>query len=61
MTTRRVTTFRIEQELLDALAEIRDREGVPIPEQVRRGIRMWLEAKGVKKADRKRAGTRKRS
>jgi len=62
MTPRRITTFRIDEDLLDGLREIFERDGVAVPEQVRRAIRAWLEAKGVRvKADRKREGTRQRS
>jgi hypothetical protein len=44
-----------------ALAEIRDRDGMAVSEQVRRALKQWIEAKGVKlKTDRKRARTRKR-
>jgi hypothetical protein len=56
-----MTTFRIDEELLEGLRAYYAQEGVPISEQVRRAIRMWLEAKGVMKAERKRAATRKRS
>ena len=56
------TTFRLETEIMAALAEIRDRDGVPVSEQVRRALLQWIESKGVKaKADRKRASRRKRS
>lgn len=62
MTPRRIATFRVDEELLDGLREIEQRDGVLVSEQVRRAIRAWLEAKGVKvKAERKRAATRKRS
>jgi hypothetical protein len=55
-------TFRIESELLDAMLMVKEREGVPVSEQVRRGILLWLEQKGVKlKTDRRPAATRKRS
>lgn len=54
-------TFRIETELLEAMQLVREREGVPVSEQVRRGILLWLAQKGVRlKADRIRATTRKR-
>jgi hypothetical protein len=57
-----LTNFRIDGELLDALREIKERDGLPISEQVRRAIRAWVEARGVRmKVDRKRASTRKRS
>jgi Arc/MetJ-type ribon-helix-helix transcriptional regulator len=61
MTPRRMTTFRIDDELLDGLRTVYDRDGVQVSEQVRRAIRMWLESKGViVKSERKRAATRKR-
>ena len=59
--TPRPTTVRLEEELLDALQEVKDRDGIPITEQVRRAIRTWLEERGVAvKTGRKRAATRKR-
>ena len=62
MAPKKITTFRIDEELLEGLREVWERDGVPAPEQVRRAIRTWLESKGViKKAERPRAATRKRS
>jgi antitoxin component of RelBE/YafQ-DinJ toxin-antitoxin module len=62
MTLRRITTFRIDEELLEGLRQVCERDGVPVPEQVRRAIRTWLGTKGViDKAERKRAATRRRS
>lgn len=61
--TRRIATFRIEEELLEGLREVEERDGVPVPEQVRRSIRAWLESKGIavqKKTERKRVAARKR-
>ena len=43
-----VTTFRIDKDLLDGLRGVWERDGVPVSEQVRRAIRMWLDTKGVK-------------
>ena len=40
--------------------EVKERDGVLESEQIRRALNDWLRKKGVKKADRKRAGTRKR-
>jgi hypothetical protein len=56
----RVTTFRIPDDLLDAMQALKARDGMPFSEQIRRALRPWLEAKGVLKAERKRAVTRKR-
>lgn len=62
MTPRKMATFRIDDELLDAMRAYYDAEGVQVSEQVRRGIVMWLESKGIdiKKTDRKRVSARKR-
>jgi hypothetical protein len=62
VTPLRPATFRLEQELLDALQEVKERDGLPVTEQVRRAVRAWLDEKGVtlKKTERKRAATRKR-
>jgi hypothetical protein len=57
-----MTTFRIDDELLEGLREVYNRDGIQPSEQVRRAIRVWLESKGVSvKPERKRAATRKRS
>ena len=59
--SRRTTTIRIDDALLEGLQIMKDRDGVPISEQVRRAIQAWLESKGVSpKPERKRAATRKR-
>jgi metal-responsive CopG/Arc/MetJ family transcriptional regulator len=61
MPERRVTTFRIDEDLLQGLQAVWERDGVQPSEQVRRAIRAWLEAKGAIKPERKRAATHKRS
>lgn len=59
---RRVTTFRVDEELLEAMRQLQERDGILPSEQIRRALRPWLEEKGVlTKAERKRAATRKRS
>jgi hypothetical protein len=55
-----VVTFRPDDDVYAAMLLLKDRDGAPLSEQIRRALRMWLEAKGVMKADRKRAVTRKR-
>ena len=57
----KVLTFRPDADIHDAMEALRDRDGVPFSEQIRRALRAWLESKGVMKADRSRASTRKRS
>jgi hypothetical protein len=40
---------------------LRDRDGIPHSEQIRRALKVWLASKGmIAKPERKRAGTRKR-
>lgn len=63
MTSRKLTAFRIDDDLLEGLQRVWERDGVAVSEQIRRAIRQWLEERGElsAKADRKRAATRKRS
>jgi len=62
MTTKdRVITVRIDADLSEGMAAMQERHGTPLSEQVRRAVRAWLESAGVMKAERKQAGTRKRS
>ena len=61
MSPKKLVAFRLEQELVDALAAIKERDGVPVTEQVTRAVRAWIETRGLSaKTDRKRAVTRKR-
>ncbi len=43
------------------MVTLRERDGVPYSEQIRRALRAWLVMKNVLKPERKRAVTRKRS
>ena len=45
---KRPYTLKIDHELLDALRVIKARDGISESEQIRRGIRLWLKAKGVR-------------
>jgi hypothetical protein len=60
MTPKRVTTIRIDESILAGLQTVKERDGVPVSEQVRRALSLWLEQKGIVKSDRTRASTRKR-
>jgi hypothetical protein len=56
------TAFRIEPEILDGLQLLKERDGIPISEQVRRALREWLDRRGVKlKTAPRRATTRRRT
>jgi hypothetical protein len=60
MSPRTASTFRLEDDLLDGLRQVKERDGIPISEQVRRALKAWLDARGIQKVDRKRAIARKR-
>jgi hypothetical protein len=45
--TRKIATFRLDDELIAGLRLVHERDGVPPSEQARRAIKMWLETKGV--------------
>jgi hypothetical protein len=52
----------IERAQLEAMRQVKERDGIFPAEQIRRAIDLWIAKKGVKvKADRPRAQTRKRS
>ena len=46
-----MVSWRLDVSLLNALQKIKDRDGVPVNEQVRRALMTWVEKKGVKRAD----------
>jgi len=55
-------TFHIAEEMKAALAAIKQRDGIAEGEQIRRGVQMWLDSKGVtKKAAPRRASTRRKA
>jgi hypothetical protein len=61
MTPIHATTLRIDDRLMEGLRAVKERDGIPVSEQLRRAVEAWLREKGVEvKADRKRATTRKR-
>ena len=60
--TLKPATFRLETEILAALDAIRERDGIPVSEQVRRALKQWIAEKGVNvKAANRRAGTRQKA
>lgn len=62
MSPKKLAAFRLDQDVIDALAEIKERDGVPVTEQVTRALRAWIKSKGMAgKTDRKQVGARKRS
>jgi hypothetical protein len=62
MPVRRVATFRVDADLIAAMEALKERDGMPLSEQIRRALRPWLEGKGVMaKADLRHAPTRRKS
>ena len=55
---RRRINFYIDEDLAEGLKAIKERDGASESEQIRRGIRLWLEAKGIK-ATRKKGGRKR--
>ena len=53
-------TFLIDPDLDAGLKAVKKRDGIPEGEAIRRALRAWLTTRGVLKAERKRAVTRKR-
>jgi len=49
MSPKEFTAFRLEVSQLQALRAIRDRDGVPVSEQVRRAIDVWIATKDIKR------------
>ena len=57
----RSITFRVEPELWEAMTRLKNEHGTPYSVQVRRGLVLYLESRGViENRDRKRPGRRKR-
>lgn len=62
MPPKKTFTFSLPDELKDGLRMVRERDGTPDAEQIRRGIQLWLDSKGVKvKAAPRRAPTRRKA
>jgi hypothetical protein len=57
----KILTFRPDDDVYQAMERLRESDGVPFSEQIRRALRTWLESKGGMKSERKRAVTRRRS
>lgn len=60
MAPRKLYNFLIDPELAAGLKALKERDGAPESETVRRALRGYLQRKGVLKAERSRAVTRKR-
>ena len=62
MSPKEPTALRIDGDLMEAMRDVKDAEGIPVTTQIEMAVREWLKKRGivVKKAERKRAVTRKR-
>lgn len=49
----KVVTFRPDGDILEAMESLKDRDGIPYSEQIRRALREWLHGKGVLKTRKK--------
>lgn len=47
MVQRKLAAFRLDPEIIAGLDFVKQRDGVPVSEQVRRALLAWLEAKRV--------------
>ena len=43
----RQTNFLLDDEVIDALKRIKERDGIPVAEQIRRALAAWIESKGA--------------
>jgi hypothetical protein len=41
----RLSAFRLPEEIIDGLQHIKERDGIPISEQVRRALAAWVKRK----------------
>lgn len=57
---KQIYSFMLDPGLALELKRIKARDGISESEQIRRGIRLWLESQAPVKAGRKRAPTRRR-
>jgi hypothetical protein len=56
-----LTAFRMAPELMKAMREVKDKEGIPVAVQIDKAVRAWLTKRGITiETERKRAATRKR-
>jgi predicted DNA-binding protein len=49
-TTQKQTAFRLPADILDAMQRIKEQDGMPQSEQVRRALREWLGNRGALKS-----------
>jgi hypothetical protein len=53
-------SFRVSREVRASLEAIRERDGIPISEQLRRALAQWIEQQGIRNVTRPKARPRQR-
>ena len=51
--TKPPTTFRLDDDVAEAMEALKERDGIPFNAQANRALREWLEQKGVLKKTKK--------
>ena len=44
---KRFVSFRVTDDVYEAIETLKVRDGIPLSEQMRRALQLWLESKGV--------------
>jgi hypothetical protein len=52
--TERVVTFRPDDDILEAMKALKERDGMPYSEQIRRALREWLNKTAPRRASTRR-------
>jgi hypothetical protein len=52
-------SFELDEDLVEGLKALKDRDGIFVSEQLRRAVKMWLESKGAAPTPRKPRSRRK--
>jgi hypothetical protein len=55
----KAATFRLERDILTALQAIKARDGIPVSEQVRRALLVWIDSKAIEAPKRRVSARRK--
>lgn len=64
MSPKELAAFRIDVDLLEAMRQVKDTDGIPVTTQIEKAVADWLKRRGVvvkRKTERKRPAGRKRS
>jgi hypothetical protein len=62
MSPKELTAFRVQPDLMEAMRQVKERDGIPISRQLDFALRDWLRKKGaMPKAARRRAVTRRKA